>query len=82
MKSFTDNELRVLKGMIKSADWPISSRRLGPLLARLEAAEKAAAWIENLGDWDLFQEPYDDWKAWQKSRGFFIEGYLAKGEGG
>lgn len=39
--SFTDDELRVLKGMTEAGDWPISGKQLKPLIARLEAAEKA-----------------------------------------
>ena len=36
---FSNDELRVLKGMTKSGDWPISGKQLKPLIARLEKSE-------------------------------------------
>lgn len=41
MSSFTDDELHVLKAMTRAADFPLSSKQLRPLVARLEAAEWA-----------------------------------------
>jgi hypothetical protein len=45
---FTDDELRILKGMCEAADWPIGGKALLPLLARLEASEalnqRSALW--------------------------------------
>jgi hypothetical protein len=69
--SFTDDELRILKGMCSAGNWPIGGKALLPLLARLEAAEKLIEYAE-------FYEPvseedeklYDDcFEAWRKAAG-------------
>lgn len=66
---FTDDDLRVLRGMCEAADWPIGGKALLPLLNRLDAAERAlASYAEHydprhvVGLKDLF-------KAWLRSSG-------------
>ncbi len=61
--AFTDEELRVLKGMCQSSNWPISSVALLPLIARLEAAELCA------GFYAIGNPHADTVLAWNKASG-------------
>lgn len=67
--TFSDRELDVLKRMCESADWPISGKELLPLIARLEAAELCARYLEAMSEGQRSPRENEALMAWRKAVG-------------
>ena len=65
--SFTDDELKVLKAMTQSGDWPISGKQIVALIERLEAAEVLAQCLSNHEDVDPVE--VTEIRNWRKACG-------------
>lgn len=83
MKPFTDKDLNTLKQQIERHHTCPEETCLGKsieasiccsLIARLEAAEKAARWFNMLNVEPKDSEPYRDYLSWCKSKGDLGEG--------
>jgi hypothetical protein len=74
--SFTDEDLKRLKEIAeidqrpsKVSETTLDNEFLRALVARLEAAEKAARWFNVITVEDQKSEPYQDYLAWRKAAG-------------